>query len=206
MLRSIFVVALASLLSIALPSSSYAQTIAPNGTMRLNFIQYGPFQARQEAGSAVWNQALTFMTTRGNQVTWQPPFIVMYGGERLNDVWITSDSGSTWEMVSGRTVNHTSAVPNNGLSDQSRTADCSDGTNLYLVGGTAQNQVGHSSNVSRSSDIVHWEQLGTQTFYGRQRSTCAVNRAGSIFVFGGLTTGSMRTVNSTDTNDIVSTH
>ena len=203
MLRSVLLVALTSLLALVLPSATTAQTIAPNGTMRLNFVQYGPFQVRQEAGSAVWNKPLTFQSMRtGSQQTWQPPFIVMYGGERLNDVWITSDSGSTWEIVSGRAVNYTSAVPENGLNDQSRTADCYDNDNLYLVGGTTQGQT-HSSNVSRSTDVIHWVQYDNQAFYGRQRSTCAVNKAGTVFVFGGLTRGSQRSLPnaSTDTND-----
>ena len=201
MLRSLALFALFSLLSLVLPSSTSAQTIpAANGTMKLNFVGNAPFPIRQEAGSAVWNKALTFMTVDGQSMTWQPPIIVMYGGERLNDVWITSDSGSTWQLVSGIAGTVNSAVPNNGLDDQSRTADCYDNDNLYLVGGTAWSQ--HSSNVSRSTTVTGWTMYREQAFYRRQRSTCAVNRAGELFVFGGLTVYPPDFNRATDTNDV----
>ena len=202
MLRSLFVLTLASLLSALLPSSSTAQTTFPNGSMNLRFVQNAPFSIRQESGSAVWTKPLTFMTPPPNsqQVTWQPPIIVLYGGERLNDVWITSDSGSTWQLVSGRN----SAVPDNGLNDQSRTADCSDNDNLYLIGGSTNNNNPntHSSNVSHSTTVTQWISYPQQAYYRRQRSSCAVNRAGELYVFGGLTVTPQTAPNATDTNDV----
>lgn len=196
MLRSLFLVTVASLLSLLLPSSATAQTIAPNGTMNLRLVTMNaPFSIRQEAGSAVWTKPLTFTSVTGQSTTWQPPFIVLYGGERLNDVWLTSDSGSTWQLVSGPG----SGVPVNGLDDQSRTADCYDKDNLYLVGGTAWSA--HSSNVSHSTTVTSWTMYRQQSFYPRQRSTCAVNRAGELFVFGGLTITPPST-RATDSNDV----
>ena len=199
MLPSLFLLAVASLLSLLAPSSSHAQTapVNANGTLRMNFVGNAPFPIRQEAGSAVWTKPLTFtMVGSGQSVTWQPPFVVLYGGERLNDVWVTSDSGSTWQVVSGVG----SAMPMNGLDDQSRTADCYDADNLYLVGGTSFSQ--HSSNVSRSQSVTSWEMYTQQAFYRRQRSTCAVNSAGGVFVFGGLTIVPPETTRATDTNDV----
>ena len=203
MLRSLFSIALASVLCLLLlPSSSHAQTVtpvAPNGTMNLRFVGYAPFPIRQEAGSAVWTKPLTFTTINGQSQTWSPPIIVMYGGERLNDVWITSDSGSTWELISGKAGAVNSGFPDNGLDDQSRTADCYDENNLYLVGGTAWQA--HSSNVSHSTNVSGWTMYREQAFYARQRSSCAVNKAGQLFVFGGLTV-TPPTARATDTNDV----
>ena len=202
MLRSLFLLTLASLISLLLPSSTHCQTaLAPNGTMNLRFVGNAPFPIRQEAGSAVWNKPLTFTTVTGQSMTWQPPIIVMYGGERLNDVWITSDSGSTWQLVSGVAGAVNSAVANNGLDDQSRTADCYDENNLYLVGGTTSGN-SHSSNVSHSTTVTSWTMYREQAFYRRQRSSCAVNRAGDLFVFGGLTITPPAFTGATDTNDV----
>ena len=170
---------------------------AATGTMRMTLVTMrAPFPIRQEAGVAVWPQPLTFRRAAApnTEVTWQGGFIVLYGGEWKQDVWITSDSGSSWELVSGITSDGVSSqYTQQMLNDVARTADCQDPVSgaLYLLGGSPRYQQGtprpYSSNVTYSNNVLDWTQQGPQAFYPRQRANCAVNRQQQVFMLGGLT-------------------
>lgn len=108
-------------------------------------------------------------------------------------MWVSSNGGDTWDLVSGTSrpltgpvVNSTNTVRT--FTDGARSADCSDNDGgLYLIGGSSRSPTYHWSNVSYSSDVVNWDNWGSQSFWRRQRSTCAVNRNRQLFVLGGLT-------------------
>ena len=194
-MRSSFLVSLLalSLSLLSLPSLSFGL----NGTMRLSPVTLSaPFLIRQEAGVSVYPKPFTFRTVNGDTQTWSAGFIVLFGGEAqvlpvaersLNDVWLTSDGGSTWVLVSGSNQGVTATASRN-IVDGARSCDCSDADGgLYLVGGSTRSPTIHSSNVSYSADVVNWDFFPNQGFFRRQRSTCAVNRAKELFVLGGLT-------------------
>ena len=109
------------------------------------------------------------------------------------DVWASSDSGASWALISGVSVSADSvrtpsAETTRTLWDGARSTDCADADGgLYLIGGSYRNPTNHTSNVTYSTDAVHWDNHGPQAFWRRQRSTCAVNRAKQPFVLGGLT-------------------
>ena len=138
-------------------------------------------------------------------LTTSSPYLLLYGGaqpysSRLgvmieNDVWLSSNSGSTWDLVSGSSHNTDSALPNSSFSPLQSSCYCklAGADTVYSLGGNKlSGSVGigtATSEVWSSSGGLQWTQSAHNSFQpGRVWPSCE-STLHSIVVTGGLADG-----------------
>lgn len=167
----------------------------PHGNgVALLAVDVAPWSSgRNEAGMASRPVPLTFMDmsqTPPVQMTF-PTSVIFFAGKSgstyYNDVWASSDRGTSWYLISG-TANGTTGGHNSALRDNSRSADCFDYVTgrMYLIGGTNTTTAAFSSSVWASDDGIDWAPMTLAApFWTREAAMCSVDSRGQVFVFGG---------------------
>jgi hypothetical protein len=154
-----------------------------------------PWPARYEGGIAFYNNSMTFVRVDGTTTTWNPGFIIIWGGRYSssfhNDVWATSDSGTTWELLAGTSKPSggtavTSGSPNNALSDFARTSDCFDSAGrLYSMTGTRSGTKVSEIWTSPNGGLA-WTKLADGPMAPRERATCFTDKFNNVYLAGGV--------------------
>ena len=145
-----------------------------------------PLSARASAGLTTLSLSSAFTYTpsgAGAPVTFaagSTPLVVFGGTASAGaaaDSWISSNSGSTWTLLSSSATAYTS-YPNSSA--------CSGGAanqTLYVFGGVSGSS--YVSAISSSPNGVTWRQLAAPAWPGRSESACVVDSTGRIIIIGG---------------------
>ena len=188
-------------------SSSVAAAPGSNAFMMERMAQVAPWTARIQPGLLPMNVPITYQSvTQGRLVTLQAPWLLLYEGplagynperglEVENDVWGSSDSGRTWDLLSGRSRLTASALPNSSFHARVFSNNCEDPSSdrVYSLGGyISQRQGGgwiivHTNEVWYSDDGLTWHEQTVQRFSPRYAHSCDVNAAGHVLTMGGVT-------------------
>ena len=173
---------------------------------RINFdlqTQHAPWTGRAAMQVELMTRPVSYTSTRsGQSVTIAANSLVAQGSLALeNDVWISSDHGSTWDLLSGVTSGGVSAAsPFDGqsfeASDYGGFAVTNDST-IFRIGGRTSGSQSCSSSVWYSSDGKTWRNAVTATSRVwsplRDETAAVADSAGNLFYLGGRLCGNSGT-------------
>lgn len=108
--------------------------------------------------------------------------------------WVSSDSGTSWQVISGPLSRYTS----HPLNDGSRTGHCANPVTgeIYVTGGTRNQTL--TNHLWYSSNATHWFERDSG-YWPRERGPCAIDRLSNVYVIGGHTA---RTATPAPSNDV----
>ena len=156
-----------------------------------------PWSKRWAANVESFPRSFTYRDING--VSRQAPAnaLILSGGQtQNNDVWMSPDKGTSWQLIAGYVSYTAPAIRAGGasadssfsppLSESTGIVDARNGA-LYRVGG--YNGGGESNDVWRSTNAVTWTKQAATSLSPRSSANVVVDDRGRMYVVGGVQSG-----------------